>query len=76
MSNCEHPQPLLTIAEVASILRVRTTRAYAIARQGLLPGVVRIGRQVRVDPSELVKFVCAGGDRVPPESCPPERPKK
>src|SRR4051794_1295745 len=43
---------LLRIDEVAALLDVRVQRAYELSRRGLLP-VVRLGRQVRVDPDQL-----------------------
>jgi excisionase family DNA binding protein len=52
--------PLITIDEAAVILRVKKARAYELARQGVLP-VVRLGRQVRVDPRRLHAFLHAGG---------------
>ena len=51
---------LMTIQEVAEILRVPRSRAYALAREGLIPSV-RLGRQVRVDQEALRKWVKDGG---------------
>ena len=51
---------LLTIPEVAEVLRVPPARAYELARAGLIPAV-RIGRQVRVDRDALQEWVDAGG---------------
>lgn len=51
---------LLTVPEVAPILRVSEARAYELARDGLLP-VVRLGRQVRVDPDVLAEWIRQGG---------------
>jgi len=36
------PKPLLTIRECATLLGVCTTTAYAFARRGELPGLVRL----------------------------------
>jgi excisionase family DNA binding protein len=58
----ERDARLLTIAEAATILRVRTSRAYDLARARMLPGVVRIGRQVRVDAAALDAWIAAGGE--------------
>lgn len=51
---------LLTIPEVAEILSVSEARAYALAREGLMP-VVRLGRQVRVDTEKLAEWIEEGG---------------
>ena len=51
---------LLRLAEVASLLNVRLPRAYEMARQGVLP-VVRLGRQLRVDPDRLEEWLAQGG---------------
>lgn len=52
---------LLTVAEVASVLRVRRGRAYALLGSGLVPGLVRIGRQLRVDETALRAWIAGGG---------------
>jgi len=51
---------LLKVPEIAQILGVSTQRAYELIRLGLLPSV-RLGRQIRVDPIELEKFIVNGG---------------
>ena len=51
---------LLTITEVARVLRVRVPRAYQLARDGVLP-TVRIGRQIRVEANALRNWVAQGG---------------
>jgi excisionase family DNA binding protein len=51
---------LLRIPEVAQILAVSPQRAYELARKDLLP-VVRVGRQVRVDPRRLEEWIAEGG---------------
>ena len=54
---------LMTIGEVAELLRVRPARAYQLARDGLLP-CVRLGTQVRVDPQQLAEWIACGGSRL------------
>ena len=54
---------LLRIAEVAEVLDVSRARAYELVREGLLP-VVRLGRQIRVDPTQLEAWLVAGGTRL------------
>ena len=55
---------LLHIPEVAKILSITPERAYELARSGLLP-VVRIGRQLRVDPNTLAEWLKMGGRALP-----------
>ena len=55
---------LLTIKEVAEILRVRDQRAYQLIHAKILPAV-RIGRQLRVSEDSLRKFVESGGQALP-----------
>jgi hypothetical protein len=54
--------------DVAAIIDVRLDRAYELARTGVLPGVVRIGRQIRVNPDQLQRFIENGGAPVKSES--------
>jgi len=55
---------LLRISEVARVLQVEEPRAYALARQGVIP-VVRIGRQVRVAEAALRRWIGSGGHALP-----------
>ena len=54
---------LLTIEEVADILRVPKQRAYQMARQELFP-VVHMGRQIRVEESALRSWIANGGRKL------------
>ena len=51
---------LLTIPEIAPLLRVSIARCYGLARAEILP-VVRLGRQLRVDPEKLQEWIDGGG---------------
>jgi len=51
---------LLKIPEVAERLAVTVARAYDLARAGVIP-VVRLGREIRVDPEALDAWIAAGG---------------
>jgi excisionase family DNA binding protein len=51
---------LLRLPEVARILDLREDQVYALARQNIIP-VVRIGRQLRVDPDKLKEWIDNGG---------------
>lgn len=55
---------LLKMREVAERLDTRLDRVYDMARLGLLP-VVRLGRQIRVDPEALDAFIRGGGAALP-----------
>jgi excisionase family DNA binding protein len=48
---------LLTVDEVAAILRTTRVAIYAMVERGQLPGVVRIGRRVLVREADLVEFI-------------------
>ena len=44
----------LSVPEVARLLRINRGRAYAMAADGSLPGVIRLGRTIRVDRERLI----------------------
>ena len=52
---------LLTVDDVSFALKLRKARVYELVRAGAIPGVVRIGRQIRLDRSSLEGFVRSGG---------------
>jgi len=56
---------LLTPEEAAEFLNVSRYRIYEMARLGLLPGVIRLGRQLRLDPRKLDAFFDEGGKTLP-----------
>ena len=43
----DHPE-FLTVDEAAAVLRISRSHAYWLASTGQLPGVVRLGRVIRV----------------------------
>jgi excisionase family DNA binding protein len=47
-------EEFLTIPETAKLLRINRGRAYAMANDGTLPGVIRLGRTIRVDRVRLI----------------------
>ena len=55
---------LLTLEQTARVLTVTYSRAAELARQGVIP-VVRIGRQIRVNPDDLNQFIANGGKALP-----------
>ena len=59
-------QRLLRATEVRRVLDINSVaRVYSLARRGVLPGVVRIGRQVRFDPAKISAFIDGGGVPLP-----------
>jgi excisionase family DNA binding protein len=55
---------LLTLDQVAEVLSVTYARAAGLARESVIP-VVRLGRQIRVDPIRLQEFIASGGRALP-----------
>lgn len=52
---------LLRIPKVAEIIDTSVPRAYELVRLGVIPGVVRLGRQIRVNPNALAEWMAGGG---------------
>jgi excisionase family DNA binding protein len=52
--------PILTVEEVADLMRVDRKTAYAAIAGGTLPGVRRIGRCIRVSRDELLRWLAEG----------------
>ncbi len=48
---------LLTVAEVAGILRTSPKAIYSMIERGQLPGLRRIGRRVLVDRADLLEWL-------------------
>ena len=48
---------LLTVQDVADLLRTSRTAVYAMAARSQLPGVIRIGRRLRVRRDALVDWL-------------------
>ena len=55
---------LESMGYAARRLNISEQRAYQLARQNLIP-VIRLGRQLRVDPDELENFIRSGGQSLP-----------
>ena len=66
---------LMRMNKVAEIFDVPLSRAYEMARKSLIPGVVRVGRQVRVDPIRLSEFIEQGGKGLEDQRPEPDRPQ-
>ena len=56
---------LLNAHDAAAWLNVSRLRLYSLANQGLVPGVVRLGRQLRFDREALERFISEGGRALP-----------
>ena len=52
-----HPPLLLTVDEVAVVLRSTRKAVYVMVERGQLPGVIRIGRRVLVDRDDLLRWL-------------------
>ena len=52
----------LTVVEAANILGISRNTAYELARQGGLPGALRLGRRILVSRQALEAFLEGGGD--------------
>jgi excisionase family DNA binding protein len=48
---------LLTVDEVASMLRTTRTAVYAMAARGQLPGVTRLGRRMLIRSGDLLRWL-------------------
>jgi excisionase family DNA binding protein len=55
------PPALLRVEEVAALLRINRKSAYAAIEDGTIPGVVRIGRVIRVNRDAVIKWTCGQG---------------
>jgi excisionase family DNA binding protein len=56
------PEKLLRMPEVAALIDTSLPRAYELVRQGIIPGVVRLGRQIRVNPDVLSEWMTRGSE--------------
>ena len=54
---------LLTVKQAAKLLRVPVSWVYERTRHDAMPGLVRIGKYVRVRESILLDFIESGGER-------------
>lgn len=57
MKTGQLPPDLLTVPEAAKRLGISQATAYRLARKGTLPGLVRIGHQLRVSVPRLERHL-------------------
>ncbi|MDA1271892.1 MAG: helix-turn-helix domain-containing protein [Chloroflexi bacterium] len=53
----EQKRATLTIPEVAELLGICRASAYQIAKEGTLPGVIRLGRRIVVSRKAIEEFL-------------------
>jgi excisionase family DNA binding protein len=52
--------PVLTVEEVADLMRIDRKTAYAAIAEGELPGVRRVGRCIRISRDVFLEWLAAG----------------
>jgi excisionase family DNA binding protein len=52
--------PVLTVEEVADLMRIDRKTAYAVIAEGGIPGVRRVGRCIRVSRDVLLRWLEEG----------------
>ena len=53
--------PVLTVDEAARLLRVNRKTLYDAVRAGAVPGVVRVGRSIRISREALLRWIEGNG---------------
>lgn len=56
---------ILTVDELAALLRVERKTAYAVIARGELPGVRRVGRSIRISRDAVLAWIAEGQVRAP-----------
>ena len=59
-SNTEYLPEVLTVDELARLLRISRGSAYQAVRSGTIPGVVRIGKTLRIDRDAVLAWLGQG----------------
>jgi excisionase family DNA binding protein len=57
---------VLTVEEVADLLRVDRKTAYAVIAEGSVPGVRRVGRSIRISRDAVLEWLSKGAGRERP----------
>lgn len=56
------PPDLMTIPEVAELLRLAERTVYDMCRTGKLPGIAKIGGKWRIERQKLTAWIANGGE--------------
>ena len=62
-----HDEPVLTIKETAALLKVSERTVYAMAKEGRLPGAVKVGGSWRVVSAKLFAWLDASSTSAEPK---------
>ena len=60
--------PVLTVPELAGLLRISRANAYRLVRDGDLPGVRRVGRSIRILTASVLSWLDQGRDSLEGET--------
>ncbi len=55
---------VLTVAELAALCRCGRRQIYEAIQRGEVPGVVRIGRSIRISTAAIERWLAVAGDEV------------
>ena len=58
-------EAVMTVDEVARLLRVNRKTAYELFRRGEIPGVRRLGRAIRIHRAAVLEWLAQGQGRAP-----------
>lgn len=64
-TDAAHLPPVLVVAELANYMRVDRKTVYELIRSGVLPGVRRCGRSLRIHRDTVVRWLADGQGRAP-----------
>ena len=64
-TRCGGMHHVLTVDELAALLRVDRKTAYEAIQRGEIPGIRRIGKAIRVARDAVLRWLAEGQDRVP-----------
>ncbi len=63
MSAAEALPELLTVEEVAALLRVHRNTVYQLLADKKIPGIVKVGRAVRANKAIVLAWIASGDQR-------------
>ena len=58
-SEADLPPPLLTVQDLALLLKTSSSGVYSRVARGQIPGALRIGRSIRFDPRVIAQWLSA-----------------